>query len=289
MDCGIKRLGSIRHARFQDSSCSRRPGGSRRLAGDTCKRREAERPRRRCSEIRESRFRPQHRRVRLALQNYCGAGLRICGFAQHDQAASGSVGRLPESEPCCQRNSMACSMAASARSRTMAANPPACNSRSVARIAWSSRVQGFSFAQVLFINAGEGFSTGTLRHRTQSRCFRLTPFAAADSGSSDRSRRSTRIHFRPGALCQKSQCHARTSRGCWPGNSLMAPTGKPPSSNSSICAIPVATTSRIVREAGVSTEGSDARSRSRSVGGVRQRKAWREGIFAFCSPLDSGN
>ena len=133
-----------------------------------------------------------------------------------------------------------CSIASSARSRTMAANPPACNSRSVARIAWSSRVQGCFLSCAYLRMSVEGFSMGAVLHRIQSRCFRLIPFAAADSGS-NASLASIHAQTFPSCVRRARNANAILVRpeDAGPVISLIAPTGKPPLSKLSICAIPV--------------------------------------------------
>src|SRR5215831_21098437 len=78
-----------------------------------------------------------------------------------------------------------CSMDSSAMSSTMAANPPACRSRSVARMAWSSRVHGCDWMDSAVRDEWFGFVEELLLHRTQRRRLRQTPFAAADSGSKE--------------------------------------------------------------------------------------------------------
>ena len=170
------------------------------------------------------------------------------------------------SAACRKRNHVAsgmrrpCSMASSARSRTMAAKPPACNSKSVARIAWSSRDQGFLIRfpvdEVTRV-AGEGFSIGAFLHRTQSRCFRLIPFAAADSGSNVS---FASIHAQTLPSCVRRARNAKSDGGsprrCGSGDFADRSYGQiHHRANRRSAAIPVAATSRIVRAAGVSTEG----------------------------------
>jgi hypothetical protein len=73
-----------------------------------------------------------------------------------------------------------------------------------------------------------------------------------------------------------------------PDSSLIAPTGKPPQSNSSTVAIPVAATSRIVLGAGVSAAGNlcfsacSISKRSAAAEDIRTR-AFGD-FFAFYSP-----
>ena len=175
-----------------------------------------------------------------------------------------------------------CSRAVEPRSRTMAAKPPACSSRSVARIAWSRRVQGRSRTLDFAL-------ASTSRHRTQSTCRKATPLAAADSGSKA-SFTSTHAQTRPSAVRRARKASARLVRpeDCGPVSSLIAPTGRPPFSSSSTLVIPVAATSRIVCGAGVSAAGKRcARERS-----ISRRSRVAEGMadlstFAISSPLYS--
>ena len=145
-----------------------------------------------------------------------------------------------------------------------AANPPAWSSRSVARKAWSSRVHGLARA-----------SPFSLRQRTHNSCFRLTPLAAADSGSKA-SPASTQAQTWPPSVLLARNARVRLVRpdDSGPVTSLIAPTGKPPSSNASTAATPVGATSRAVFGAGISAAGKRC-SRVRS---ISRRKAEAEGM-----------
>ncbi len=115
----------------------------------------------------------------------------------------------------------ACSGAVSPRSSTIAANPPACSSRSVARSAWSSLLPGLR----AFRRAPRPLralaspcsrlvpASAASRQRIHSNCLSRTPFAAADSGS-NASFTSTHAHARSSACPprHKLERQARPSR-----------------------------------------------------------------------------
>jgi len=100
-----------------------------------------------------------------------------------------------------------------------------------------------------------GFVEELLLHRTQRRRLRQTPFAAADSGSKE-----SLVSIQAQTLscvrwARKDIAMLVRPEDMGPVISLIAPTGSPPFRSWSISAIPVLATSRMVRAAGVRTEG----------------------------------
>lgn len=157
----------------------------------------------------------------------------------------------------------ACSGAMSPRSSNIAAKPPACSSRSVARSDWSRLAQGFEADRSCFVQ------------RTQSRLERDMPLAAADSGS-NASQASTHAQTPPFTMHWATNARARLvlPELSGPASSLIAPTGSPPSSRASTASIEVGATSRTVRGTGLSAEGKRC-SRAFS---ICERSAEAEGI-----------
>ena len=203
-------------------------------------------------------------------------------------SASTSSEQRVRSAACRNRNHVArgilapCSGAVEPRSSTSAENPAACNSKSVARSAWSILVKS---------GCVRAFTAGTARHRTHSNCRNCTPHAAADSASST-SCASTHAQTRSSRVCCARKLSARLVLPDEDGPviSLIAPTGSPPSSNSSTAAIPVAAVSRIVCAWGVSAEGN-LRSRELSIW-IRSAEAEAMRLtpnFAFSSPRIAQN
>jgi hypothetical protein len=168
-------------------------------------------------------------------------------------------------------------------SSTIAANPPACSSRSTARKACSRRDYGFPFAR-----------SALLLHLTQSSRRSCTPFAAADSGSRA-SFTSIHAHTFPSLVLSAINASARQVLPdvAGPVIALMAPTGKPPDNKLSISATPIAAVSRTVCGIGDSAAGkrfSRVRSiwsRSTFAEGIRRKAQISPFVRLFCFQISA--
>jgi hypothetical protein len=132
-------------------------------------------------------------------------------------------------------------------SRTIELKPPACNSKSVARSAWSILDEGLPEAISLSV---------TMPQRTQRSRLKSAPIAAADSGCKVFDT-STHAHTLPDWVMLAITESAKEVRPehSGPTISVMAPSGKPPSSNLSTFGMPVVAIGRAIRGANVSAEG----------------------------------